>query len=528
MVWSCSVVAQINRYVVHFTDKNNSPYSVGNPSAYLSQKALDRRSRLGISISDNDLPVNPNYKSGVKNTGASIYFSSKWLNVLLIEADAGLIPQIEALPFVSKVEYVAPGTKLNGRFENNVKESQNKNYQSGVKATDFQLNLLGVDEMHADGYYGKGIEIAVLDAGFYNVQNLPQFNHLYSSNQLMYTYDYTTNQGNVYNFSDHGTKVLSTLAASDPEFEGTVPEASYMLFLTEDVFSEYRIEEYNWVFAAEFADSAGVDIITTSLGYSTFDDPSMNYQYSDMDGKTSVVSQGASAAAATGILVFVAAGNEGDKSWQYIVAPADVENVMTVGSVLGSGTISSFSSKGPTPDGRIKPDVVALGSGVSLINSAGFIVSNSGTSFATPQVAGLAAGLWQAFPQLTPEQMRDYLRQSASQASNPDDIYGYGQPNYLVFENLALGENLTNYFNAYPNPVFSDDITISSTNLLHDQNVDVTVLDPQGKVLLEKSLRLTLIYNSATLDTSGLSEGLYIMVLRSPDRVESFRIVKSL
>ncbi|HEX9651146.1 MAG TPA: S8 family serine peptidase, partial [Cyclobacteriaceae bacterium] len=368
---STTTSAQINRYVIHFTDKNNSEFTINNPSAFLSERSLTRRIKNNVSVTEQDFPVTKLYVNELENEGVNVFYTSRWFNVAIVEMDVSLITIIEDLAFVSEVEYVAPGTKLNGRSVDY--ESKNTKNRTTAGESDFQINYMGADEMHDDGFKGNGILIAVTDAGFTNLNNISQFTHLYTNGKILYTFDYTVNDINVYLHDDHGTEVFSTMGAFDSGFTGSAPEADYMLFVTEDINSEFRIEEYNWLLAAEFADSAGVDIINASIGYNTFTDASMNYTYEDLDGNTTVISRAAAIAASKGILVVTGSGNEGNTNWRNVLAPGDVETVLTVGSVTGNGNISSFSGVGPTSDGRIKPDLVALGSNVAVINETGNI-----------------------------------------------------------------------------------------------------------------------------------------------------------
>ena len=522
---STLVSAQINRYVIHFIDKNDSGFTIENPSEFLSERSLSRRSKNNVSVSEQDLPVSQTYVAELRNEGAEVFYTSKWFNVAVVEMDISLISVIEGLTFVSEVEYVAPGTQLNGRsVDYKMKGTKNR---TTAGESDFQINYMGADEMHNDGFKGNGILVAVTDAGFINANNISQFAHLYDSGRILYTFDYTVNDINVYSHADHGTEVLSTMGAFDSGFTGSAPEADYMLFVTEDIGSEFRIEEYNWLLAAEFADSAGVDIINASIGYNTFDDATMNYSYEDMDGKTTVISRAAAIAASKGILVVTGSGNEGNKAWKYLLAPGDVETVLTVGSVTSNGNISSFSGVGPTADARIKPDLVTLGSSVFIINETGNIVTGSGTSYSSPQIAGLAAGLMQAYPELTVTELISYLKQSGSQSTAPDNTYGFGIPNYSIF--VALNSQVTppNYFHIYPNPVENGYLELVSVNLLKEQSLQIRFLNPVGQVIKKFYTQMGVTSNSLTLDINFLPQGTYIMQIRTEGKSESFRIIKA-
>ena len=306
-------VAQTNRYVVYFTDKDNSSYSIDNPSAYLSAKAIERREAQSIAISSDDLPVNDSYVTAVKNTGASTYFTSKWMNAVLIEATAEQVTSIEALDHVLKTEYAAPGQKLNGTpdAENTTRLDVDPSNQNNLNS-DKQLTMLGANLMHQDEITGEGVWIAVFDDGFLDANKSAVFAHTYENNKLKDVFDFTTGGQDVFQYDDHGTGTWSCLGAyMNSTFVGTAYNADISLYVTEDVSSEYRIEEYNWLLAAERADSSGVDIITSSLGYSDFDDPSMDYSTEDLDGNTSVISKAAGMAIDRGMLVVTSAGNSG-------------------------------------------------------------------------------------------------------------------------------------------------------------------------------------------------------------------------
>jgi serine protease AprX len=452
----CSQVAP-DKYWVKFTDKNNSPYSINNPELFLSQKAIDRRNSQGISIAENDLPVNPSYIQAVSNLGATILNVSKWMNsVTVYTTSPAVINAIEQLPFVLSVEKSnISSTSLNEKSikpffdaetyaefdeENLVKSGgESKSYDYGMAFN--QINMLNGIALHNLGYNGTGMTIAVLDAGFLNANTLAAFNYLWTNNRILGYKDFADPLNpNIFGSHTHGTSVLSTMGANLPgAMVGTAPEASYWLLRSEDGGSEYLIEELNWVSAAEFADSVGADVINSSLGYTTFNDPSQNHTYADMDGNTTPVSIGADIAVSKGMIVVNSAGNDGSSSWFYIGAPADGDSVFSIGAVNASGNYASFSSHGPTSDGQIKPDVVAQGSGTTIINaSSGNVTTGSGTSFSSPVTAGMVTSLWQAHPNRRNTEILEAIRQSGSLATNPNYQLGYGIPNYLTAHNNLL------------------------------------------------------------------------------------------
>ena len=511
---SLKVGAQ-NRYVVFFSDKNATPYRIDNPTEYLSARAISRRQKQGIAITSQDLPVNPAYVDGVRSLGAETFFTTKWMNGVLIQAQESLINSIESLTYVDSVVFVAPGSKLTS----NGRKGEIEELAEELAETDTQVKMLGVDALHDKGYKGEGIIMAIFDGGFTGVNTVDAFKHIYDGNRLIYAKNLVNNNNNVYQYSNHGTKVLSAIAGLvSSQFEGTAYNADISLFITEDGATEYRIEEYNWLMAAEMADSLGVDIINGSLGYYDFDDVSMNYTYKDMDGKTTIVSQAAKLASDRGMLVVVSAGNEGNKAWKYITAPADAENILSVGSVTSKGLISDFSSIGPSADGRIKPEVMAMGSSTVLVNEAGIVSNSSGTSFATPLLAGFAACMWQAYPDLTNLELIDFILQNSTLYANPNNRYGYGIPNYkFIISNISEDNNTGT--SAYPNPLFGDELNITTASR---GEVRVKLYSPQGKLLFENSMDR----EHLTYDTSNLKAGVYILTVEANKETSKFRIIK--
>lgn len=499
--------AQDNYYFVAFEDKLNNGFSVNQPNEFLSQKAIERRSKQGIIIQEQDLPITLSYKTSIENQGVEVFESSKWFNGVIIRANSQEAEQLKSLSFVSNTTYLAP-QNYSGRSGANADLLVANFYSDSL----FQNEILNVAEMHAEGFYGNGMTIAVLDGGFRNVNSVSPFSHLYTNNQILYTYDFVSKSSDVYQYSAHGTKVLSLMAAEiENTYQGVAPRANYMLFVTENVPSEYRIEEYYWLIGAERADSAGVDVISTSLGYSTFDDPSMNYVQNDMDGSTTVVVKAAHIASEKGIIVVTSAGNEGNKAWVNITSPADMINGLAVGSIQSDYMISSFSSRGPSADGRIKPDVVALGSSAYLIDDSGNITIGSGTSFAAPQIGALAAGVWQAFPEFSYIQVIDAIRMSASNVTSPDSEYGYGIPSFTAIKNYLDAISSTEAVEVYPNPV--------SNNLLKVKFVDpgkvnsglIKLYDTSGKLLSEDLYSISWSNNIAYVELRNLTQGLYFL-----------------
>ncbi len=519
--------AQINRYVVFFKDKEGSTYSTSAPLEFLSQHAIDRRIRQGISVTQEDLPVNETYVHGVRDVGANTFFRTKWMNGVLVQCDVSLIPSIENLAFVDRVEFVAPNEKLllGGR-----KRTEQRTKDLRVAAsTQVQLQMIGLDEMQSAGYTGENIIIGIFDGGFQGVNTAGPFQHIFNENRINLTVskDFVTNSNDVFQYDDHGTQVFSVIAAyQDGLYTGGSYEADYQLFVTEDVSSEFRIEEYNWLFAAERADSAGVDVINSSLGYYNFDQPSMDYPKTAMDGETTVVSRAAQMVADRGIAVVCSAGNEGGIAWKIITAPADAKDVLAIGNVNNAGVRSGSSSVGPSADGRIKPDVAALGVSTSVIKPNGTLGSASGTSLAAPLVTSLVAGVWQRYPNLSNLEVIDAIRKSASQANNPDNLLGYGIPNFKGVVNYLEQTQQENVFDIYPNPITLDSITIRPFDPTQVSSCKIELVSSQGQIVYEASANFSWADRTYTPTFSNLSAGLYFIRIWWGEKKFTYRVVK--
>ena len=546
------------KYRISFKDKNNSPYSVSNPSAFLTQKAINRRQNQGIAINQLDIPVNYFYIDSIRNLGINIINQSRWFNSVIVSmTDTSALSTVRNYSFVKNVELVISLNKKKKTSNNNTnalksiyfspKQLQNKytaNNKEFVENEDFvalksmdygmaflQINMLQGISLHNQGYMGQGMTIAVLDAGFYQVDVMNVFDSLWLNGQILGTRDFVMPGNNVFNESTHGMMVLSTMGANiQGQMVGTAPKANYWLLRTEDATSENLIEEDNWASGAEFADSIGVDLINSSLGYTTFDDAAMSHSYQDMDGRTTRVSQAATIAARKGILVVNSAGNSGGGWWKYIGAPADADSIITVGAVNNMGNYAAFSSIGPSYDNRIKPTVAALGEG-SVIATGGGVSTGNGTSFASPIICGMTACLWQAFPQKTNQDIIEAIRLSASQYYTPDSLLGYGIPNYPVAAILLSGNNIYNFdkdnsFNVFPNPF--NDILYIAYNSLDSQNVRVEIFNLKGERLFAvNDIPRHMGYNSITINNlSGLTNGIYIVRITSGNKTSTQKVLK--
>jgi len=436
---------KLDKYRIEFTDKNDSPYSVFKPQEYLSPRAIERRKRYSIPIEDNDLPVNPQYLSKVRATGGTILNTSKWFNSATVWAERDTIAKIEALPFVSRITPV--GKHRPSYNKNKVPDRKpSKEYKRTPEPYGYgsaQIGMLNGHLLHYMGYAGDGMLVAVLDGGFTNVNIMPFFDSLRADGRLLESRDMVFSDNYAYEASSHGSQVLSTMAANLPGLMiGTAPDASYVCIRTEEVGSELVVEEDNWVAGIEYADSLGVDVSNTSLGYTTFDRKDMNYKYEDMTGDIALASRAADIAASKGILVVNSAGNSGNDAWKFVSVPADGDSVMAVGGVDRFGDKASFSSLGPGAEGEMKPNVSAMGLQTVVASLYDYDIGGaSGTSFASPIMAGMAAALWQAFPEKNNMEIFDAIEQSGSQAAAPDYELGFGIPDFFAAY-LMLSEGL--------------------------------------------------------------------------------------
>jgi hypothetical protein len=400
-----------------------------------------------------------------------------------------------------------------------VKATKSLNYGSAST----QLEILGITDMHQNGFTGKGIKIAIIDDGFYKADSLLCFLPIFSSGRLLGFYDVSNDKPNVFDMGYHGVSVFSVLAANQSGvLIGGAYDASYYLYHTEVDATEYPVEEANWLRAAEMADSAGVNIISSSLGYTTFDNPIFNNTYADMNGTTTLIAKAANVASQCGILVVNSAGNEGGGDWQYVVSPADAASVLSVGAVDNSGSYAYFSSTGPTADGRLKPDVSAPGNPVAVINAGGNVVFDNGTSFSAPLVASLAAGLWQAYPQLSNAQLSRIIKSSGSIANSPNNQIGYGVPNF----NIAKSMLDNNYSLIYPNPSSSNvDTYLWINNVDINKRMEVNVIDAAGKTIQSQVFEISSQINWLNLSGSLLLPGCYILQVKFPDKVQAHKLI---
>jgi len=534
--WNNSIAQ--DRYAVFFKYKPQETYSLTQPGQFLTQKAIARRNREGVLPDSLDLPVSQKYIDELVEEVDYILYPSKWMNALLLVTDELRALQIELLPFVDRVEMVGlgytpspnarDGKKMFGTVNlkidlhwNNRKLAENEN------PYDFQNSLLRIPEMHEEGFTGKGVTVAVFDAGFPGTDKASAFAHLFNKEQIIATKDFVSPwSDDIYTGIQHGTNVLSLIAANE---EGILvsgaPDANYILAITEEIETEYKIEEYNWVKAAEFADSLGVDVINSSVGYFDFDDPTMNYSLEDLDGKTTVIARGANIASQKGILIVNSAGNYGPKE-SSLISPADSELVLAIGAVGKELDVSNFSSRGPTGDGRIKPDLAAYGNGVALIKSNGSLGFSNGTSFSSPQIAALAAGLWEAKPEWTRAEMVENLIRSATQANAKDNLIGYGIPNFFdayYGEILAVSEKEQIIWKVFPNPLAEDGLTIYFGQEL---NAEFTLIDMNGKSLKSMILLRNSTKAPFRISLEGLKPGFYVVQMQDANELKRTKLFR--
>lgn len=548
IIFSISIFAQEQKHVVFLRNKDNNPYSLLNPIAFLTQRSLDRRAKSDIPLDMKDIPVTPSYISQIAATGATVVYSLKWFNAVVVNTnDPSVLAAIAALPFVDHIDQVLKDKPLKSTAKPGiqsidgippytlskpgplavVKSSNVINYGQAYN----QAHMIAVDGLHNLGFTGQGMMIAILDAGFYHVDQIPAFDSLWANNQILGTRDFNLPGNNVFgdDMHTHGTSVLSTIGANLPgQMVGTAPHASFWLVRTEVGESEALIEEYNWAGGAEFADSLGADVINSSLGYTTFDNPVFNHSYPDLDGNTTPVTRAADMATSRGILVVNSAGNEGGSTWQYVGAPADGDSVFTIGAVDALGVYASFSSTGPTADGRIKPDVTAQGQGTTVIAGWGGVSQGSGTSFSSPIMAGALACLWQSVPTFSAEQIRSAVRNTSSKSAAPDMLYGCGIPNLMNAKtSLSTPDSPTigqKQFTLSPVP-FSG-APILKGNLKNPETIKVEILSVTGQLLSSNAF---LFQESTAIELNDFDTfpaGIYFMRISTGTSQQVLRALK--
>ncbi|MFN7593918.1 MAG: S8 family peptidase [Bacteroidota bacterium] len=526
-----------SKYVIRLKDKNNNPYSIYNPSAFLSDRSIERRNRLNIITDELDLPITPAYLDSIRNTGVTIQHYSKWLNAIVIETkDSLALQKILSFPFVvnnapvgrTKKETTKP--VITRSFINNNPDALLRRADDYGTALN-QIAMVNGIGLHQKGFDGSGVLVAVFDGGFLQANSHPSMKHAYEDNRILAAKDFTGSSIPLYDDGSHGTQCLSIIGAQDPgRMIGTAPGASFILCRSEELSSEFVIEEYNWVAAAEFADSMGADIISSSLGYSLFDDSTMNHTYADMNGATCMSSIGAYIASTKGIIVCNSAGNQGASSWRYITAPSDADNILCVGAVFDTEEIAWFSSLGNSADGRQKPDVVAQGVQTTIANVYnGDYSASNGTSFSNPVIAGMVACLRQAHPDKSVKDIITAVVQSADRYSAPDTLYGYGIPDFQLADLLLSQVDLNRLESEkpvlFPNP-FSHhfNIVIKSNTR---QDVIKQIYDTTGRLLRSDSIYVAEGINQLVTETVQLPNGIYFIRIITDTQVFELPAIKA-
>lgn len=426
---SASAQQDTLKYRVSLTDKTATTYSLSRPEEFLSQKAIERRQKQRLAIDSTDLPVCRTYIDAIQAKGVKVVAQGKWENFVTVSCNGPKqIEAIAGLPFVRKTEKVWTAPDKSKPSMATTRDSLiNKpaKTDSLYGPADAQIRISNGNKLHEAGFKGEGMTVAVIDAGYHNMDRIKAMKNI----RVLGVKDFVNPAADIYAESSHGLCVLSCMAMNKPKvMVGTAPEASYWLLRSEDEYSENPVEEDYWAAAIEFADSVGVDVINTSLGYYTFDDKSQNYQYRDLTGHTALMSRQASHIADKGMVLVCSAGNAGAGPWKKITPPGDAENVLTVGAIDKNAVLATFSSVGNTTDNRVKPDIVAVGFEADVMGTNGVLRKANGTSFSSPIMCGMVTCLWQACPQLTAKEIIELVRRSGDRTTFPDNIYGYGVP----------------------------------------------------------------------------------------------------
>ncbi len=515
---------------VYFNAKPNSQFYLDRPLEMLSQRALDRRTTQNIALDFKDVPVEESYINQVKlATGITVMAKSKWMNAVHVRGSQANINSLALLSFVSKVDFadkslnqIAKIAKLSKIKKVNKIKKTKIEYAYGSSSN--QIQMLNGQKLHQQNYTGSGKIIAVLDGGFPGVDTAQPFQRLRVNNQILGGYNFVLRNPDFYTGVSHGTLVLSSMGGyKENSLVGTAPDASYYLFITEDDTSENPVEESLWVEAAERADSLGVDIINTSLGYFDYDNDAYSHTYSEINGTNAFISRGAEIAFSRGMIVVTSAGNSGGTAEPHIATPADAVSVIAVGAVNSSELLTSFSSVGPSFDGRIKPDVMAQGQAAIVSDAAGNIVTANGTSFSSPIMAGMIACLWQAFPQKTNKEIRELVLKSSDKFSNPNNQYGFGIPDFAlaVSNQLNLESFSKDDFILYPNPA-SDTVSVSLPSTFDMGTVYIY------SILGQKVLEQKITPQASIISLKSLHEGVYLYKMESDGFSKTGKIIKKL
>ncbi|WP_326983029.1 S8 family peptidase [Chryseobacterium sp. MYb264] len=516
--------AQTQLVFVYFNDKPNKAAFYANPLSELSQKSLNRRSALGISLNDQDAPIEQSYIQNIQNLGFTVTDYSKWLNGVAVNANPNQIITLQSQPYVQSVESFAKNSNTGTKIAHHNKWQETSNTNKTQTLFDYgngsaQIDQINLRPLHLAGYTGTGVSIAVIDAGFPTVNTGSAFARIRNNNQIKGGYDFVAKSTDIYNPSllDHGTVVLGAIGGYiENSFVGSAPDADFYLYRSENAAVEIPEEELYWIEAAEEADRKGVDVINTSLGYTTFDDSRYDYTYSDMNGTKSFIARAAEIAVNKGIFVLVAAGNSGAQPWHYINTPADNMKVFSIGSVDSSGNSSNFSSFGPNSLGVIKPDGSVRGSAAATVNNNSQ-ASVSGTSIASPIATGGVACLIQAFSSMNRDQMRNRLHETSSLYPNHTDQMGYGILNFGNFYNAVLNTSelvKKDKLTLFPNPV-KNMLNIASEGDI----ISLEIYDNLGR-LVKKSK------NEKSIKVDYFQNGVYYLKVQTKDKVYYEKFIK--
>lgn len=531
LLMPCITIAQQDAWVF-FADKENVATSIANPLMILTQEAIDRKATHGVVIDERDVPVNESYITQVKQqAGITVLAKSKWMNCVHVRGSQENIEALEELQsdgefIVTSIEFADDSLTRSPEEFAVVKdeiESGQQRVSFNYGATENQVTMLAADFLHEQDFTGAGMIVAVLDSGFPGVDTNAGFARARDDGRVLDGYDFVGRADDEFAFggSSHGTRTASDIVGFiQNQFVGTAPDVSIYCFRTEDVASENPVEESYWVEAAERADSLGVDVINTSLGYRNYDNPNYSYSYEDMDGQTAFISRGSNLAFEKGMLLVTSAGNDGT---DMISAPADAPGVLTVGAVDSNGNYAGFSSIGPSSDGRVKPDVMAKGQSSAVIASDGSVTTSSGTSFSSPIMAGAVICFWQAFPEKTNEEIMQLVRESAHLFDTPNAQMGYGIPNFedAYTNTLSVGDESA-FAKAYtlsPNPS-SNSVQIQFPEGI--ARARIAIYDMLGKQVINTNVTAT--DNVVVIDR--LTTGVYIVQIQDDTLSTTQKLIK--
>lgn len=519
-----NVMAQEDAWV-YLTDKENVQASIANPISILTQKAIDRKVAHNVTIDDRDVPVNEAYITQLKTqSGITVLAKSKWFNAIHVRGLQADITALNTLPFINEIIFA--DDNLNARIGADTQNSDFKN-ESARTAFNYgnalnQIQMFNGDDLHIANYTGSGMTVAVIDAGFPGVDNISGFSYVRDAGNILGTYNFVARDVDVYTntSSNHGTLVLSDMAGFiQNDFVGTAPDAQYYLFITENAPNENPVEESYWVEAVERADSLGVDVVNTSLGYKAYDNANYSHSDADLDGLTTYISRGANIAFEKGMLMVTSAGNSGASG---ISAPGDAPGCFTIAAVNANGDYASFSSQGSAIQLTQKPDVATQGQASYVISDNNIISTANGTSFSSPIMAGGLVCLWQALPNLNNAEIMQLVRESASQFNTPDYFLGYGIPNL----SLALSQGLSvdevsipeNNLAVFPNPV-SNELNVQLPS--NHEIGKVTLYNILGKKVLESEVSQT----KQKINVSSFSKGVYLLKLEADGLSKTLKLI---